>query len=93
MAAKARGTPAETRTETSVWRQLHLDAGAGIVTLVLPEKWPDQSPLAGERQPLGSISRQHDIRSEKGIVLGTYQRRGDATKAVSGMAYEPELRW
>lgn len=29
---------------------------------------------------------------EKGLLLGTYQRRGDATKAVNEMAYLPEPR-
>ena len=30
---------------------------------------------------------------EKGMVLGKYQRRGDATKAIAEMAYQPEPRW
>jgi hypothetical protein len=30
---------------------------------------------------------------EKGTVLGKYQRRGDATKAVGEMAYLPEPKW
>lgn len=29
---------------------------------------------------------------QEGVLLGKYQRRGDATKAVKQMAYQPELR-
>lgn len=30
---------------------------------------------------------------EKGALIGKYQRRGDATKVVAAMAYQPEPRW
>jgi hypothetical protein len=30
---------------------------------------------------------------EKGALIGKYQRRGDATKVVAEMAYQPEPRW
>ena len=30
---------------------------------------------------------------EKGVLIGKYQRRGDATKVVKEMAYQPEPRW
>jgi hypothetical protein len=29
---------------------------------------------------------------EKGAILGKYQRRGDATKAIAEMAYRPESK-
>jgi hypothetical protein len=30
---------------------------------------------------------------EKGLVLGRYQRRGDATKAIGELAHQPEPSW
>lgn len=30
---------------------------------------------------------------EDGVLIGKYQRRGDATKAVAHVAYQPEPRW
>jgi hypothetical protein len=30
---------------------------------------------------------------EEGALIGKYQRRGDATKVVKQMAYQPEPRW
>jgi hypothetical protein len=30
---------------------------------------------------------------EKGALIGKYQRRGDATKVVGKMAYQPEPKW
>ncbi len=30
---------------------------------------------------------------EKGVLLGTYRQRGDATKAIKQIAYKPEPRW
>jgi|GEM_PF-992924 len=37
---------------------------------------------------VGSVSD-----NEKGSLLGKYQKRGDATKAVAEIAYQPEPRW
>jgi hypothetical protein len=39
--------------------------------------------------PLTRIERADD----PGVLFGTYGTRGDASKAVAKMAYEPEPRW
>lgn len=40
------------------------------------------------------LFRVNDVSDEKdGALVGTYLYRGDATKAVAKMAYEPEPRW
>jgi hypothetical protein len=30
---------------------------------------------------------------EEGALIGKYQRRGDATKVVAQIAYQPEPKW
>jgi hypothetical protein len=40
---------------------------------------------------LHSVSSVSD--AEEGTLIGKYQRRGDATKVVSQVAYQPEPKW
>lgn len=49
------------------------------------------SPLEGGTWQLFRVAQVVD--DEKGNLLGRYRGRGDATKAISEMAYKPEPRW
>jgi hypothetical protein len=41
-----------------------------------------------------SLSRVNSVaESEEGVLIGKYQGRGDATKIIKQIAYQPELRW
>ncbi|RYD85957.1 MAG: hypothetical protein EOP84_00680 [Verrucomicrobiaceae bacterium] len=40
-----------------------------------------------------TLSRLASVDERKGTVLGQYLNRGDASKAVSQLAYQPETRW
>jgi len=40
-----------------------------------------------------SLSREFDDDDEKGALIGKSQRRGDATKVIAEMAYQPEPKW
>lgn len=39
----------------------------------------------------GTLKNGND--DEEGPLLGTYLRRGDATKLITQIAYQPEPRW
>jgi len=49
--------------------------------------------LAPTKDQMWALYRVTAVGDEKGPPLGRYQRRGDATKAVAAMAYQPEPRW
>ena len=39
------------------------------------------------------LDRVDKVGGREGAQLGRYQRRGDATKVVLALAYQPEARW
>ena len=49
------------------------------------------SPTSDKRWELYRVQSVSD--DEKGPLIGRYQGRADATKAIAKMAYEPEPRW
>ncbi len=49
------------------------------------------SPTADKMWHLCRVNSVSD--EEEGAYIGKYQRRGDATKVVAQMAYQPEPRW
>jgi len=49
--------------------------------------------LAPTKDKRWTLHRVAALDDQSGPVLGTYRGRGDATKAVSQMAYQPEPRW
>ncbi len=49
------------------------------------------SPTKDKKWNLYRVTSTSD--DEKGILIGKYQRRGDATKVVAEMAYQPEPKW
>jgi len=48
------------------------------------------SPTADKKWSLDRVTSVSD--DEKGSTIGRYQGRGDATKALSLVAYQPEFR-
>jgi hypothetical protein len=49
------------------------------------------SPTKDEKWQLYRVTSTSD--DETGALIGKYQRRGDATKVVAEVAYQPEPRW
>jgi hypothetical protein len=49
------------------------------------------SPTKDKKWDLYRVTSTSD--DEKGALIGKYQRRGDATKVVAEMAYQPEPKW
>jgi hypothetical protein len=49
------------------------------------------SPTDDKRWNLYRVSSTSE--DEKGALIGKYQRRGDATKVLAEMAYQPEPKW
>jgi hypothetical protein len=49
------------------------------------------SPTKDKKWNLCRVNSVSD--DEKGVLVGTYQGRGDATKVIAEMAYKPEPRW
>jgi hypothetical protein len=54
----------------------------------LSPQWPRVSYRAGQGQALDHVSIKEI--ADKGELLGTYQGRGDANKALAKIAYAPE---
>lgn len=50
--------------------------------------------LSPTKDKMWNLSRVNSIsEEEKGALIGRYQRRGDATKVIKDMAYQPEPKW
>lgn len=49
------------------------------------------SPTKDKKWNLDRVNSALD--DEKGVFIGRYQRRGDATKVIAEVAYEPEPKW
>jgi hypothetical protein len=49
------------------------------------------SPTTDKKWNLYRVTAVSD--DEKGVVIGRYQGRGDATKVIAEMAYQPEPKW
>jgi hypothetical protein len=49
------------------------------------------SPAADKKWNLHRVDAVND--DENGHLIGRYQGRGDATKVIAEMAYQPEPRW
>jgi len=68
-----------------------MDASTKITSLVLPHQRQDLPPTKDNKWQFYRVNTTAE--DDKAAVLGKYQRRGDATKALGGMAYQPEPRW
>jgi len=50
--------------------------------------------LSPTKDKMWHLHRVHSVSNEEdGVLIGKYQRRGDATKVVAHAAYQPEPRW
>ena len=49
--------------------------------------------LSPTKDKMWTLHRVASIEDEGSALIGKYQRRGDASKVVAQIAYQPELRW
>ncbi len=70
---------------------LRLDAHSGLRRTLHPQERPRLSPCPNKdrRWDMFRIETVED----DGKLVGTYRTRGDATKALTQLAYQPEPRW
>ena len=72
-------------------RRLRLDQARRIGRAVLPPERPGIPGRAGQGQALVAFSGEPP--DDDGALLGDYQGRRDANKALESIAYSPETQW